>query len=144
MVKLAIQDQPKWGVLTVEFERGGISYTVDTLRQAHLQYPNDQIYFIVGSDNFRDIGQWNRFDKLVHLCEFLVIERPGCPLTLPPPTIPAPLLGALRYRLLKGPTLPVSSSEVRQLLREEKNASHLLPPPVYDYIRKHTLYQSAA
>jgi nicotinic acid mononucleotide adenylyltransferase len=53
-------------------------------------------------------------------------------------------LGGLRYRVLEGCALDISSSEIRQHLREGKNVSHWLPPGVNDYIRKHRLYQTLA
>lgn len=143
MIRLAIRDHPKFEVLRFEIERGGISYTIDTVCYMHQHYPNNRFFLLIGSDNFQDIGRWNRFSKLIQLCEFLVIERPGFPLTLPPPTIDKTLLPSFRYTIIDGSATPISSSEIRIRLREGKTVSHLVPPAVDDYIQKHSLYQAS-
>ena len=140
MIELAIQDCPHFEICGIEMEREGPSYTVDTVRHVRSQHPKDQIYLIVGSDNFQEIGHWNRFSELIPLCEFLVMERPGYPLKVPPPSVPIHQLPLLRYTVFQGPTIPVSSSDVRRFIREGKNVSHLVPKPVYDYIQTHRLY----
>lgn len=142
MVQLGIAGDSRFEALSIEIDRGGPSYSVDTLRHVRQEYPHDQIFFIVGSDNFQDIGHWNRFSELVKLCEFLVIERPGCPLKLPPPSVPADQLASLKYTVFEGPTISISSSEVRRRFHEGKNVSHLIPSPVYDYARTHHLYST--
>jgi len=140
LVQLGIAGNSKFEASPVEIERGGVSYSVDTVRHARTKHPKDEIFFIVGSDNFKDIGHWNRYSELIKLCEFLVIERPGCPLKLPPPSVPLDQVSFLRYRVFEGPTMSVSASEVRRLLREGKNVSHLVPPGVCEHIRTHRLY----
>lgn len=140
MIELAIKDRPHFEICGIEMEREGPSYTVDTVRHVRSQHPKDQIYLIIGSDNFQEIGHWNRFLELISLCEFLVIERPGYPLKVPPPSVPTHQLPLLRYTVFRGPTISVSSSDVRRFIREGKNVSHLVPKPVYDYIQIHHLY----
>lgn len=142
MLELAVRDEPRFKVSPLELERGGTSYTVDTLEELRRTRPGDEIYFLIGSDNFQEIGLWKRFTELVELCRFLVVTRPGFPLRIPPPTVPAELLPRLRYTVLDGVALDAASSEVRRLLAAQKNVSHLLPPAVYDYIRRNDLYQA--
>jgi len=141
LVRLAIRGDPRFEVSRVELDREGPSYSVDTLRQLHRERPGDQFFFIVGSDNFHDVGHWKEFAELAGLCEFLVIERPGCVLRLPPPSVPANRLHLLRYQVLRGPTLDVSSSEVRGLLHQRGDVSHWVPPEVCRHIRSRRLYQ---
>ena len=142
MLELAIRDEPRFKISTIEIERGGISYTVDTLTRLRREFPDDEIYFLIGSDNFQEIGLWKRFPRLVELCEFLVVARPGFPIRIPPPTVPAELLPRLRHRTLDGAAMDVASSEVRRMLREGKKVSHLIPRSVYSYIHENALYLS--
>jgi nicotinate-nucleotide adenylyltransferase len=142
MVKRSIKENPKFELCDFEVKKGGRSYTVDTVTHLRKTFPKDQIFVIVGSDIFRDVGEWKSFESLVGLCEFLVIERPGASLELPPPSVSRDQLNLLKYVVFKGPTVSVSSSEVREMLRKGKNVSHLVPPPAYDYIRAHHLYQT--
>ena len=116
MLHLAICSDPRFEVSPIEIERGGVSYSVDTVTQMRASHPGDRVFLIVGSDNFPDIGKWRRFDELAALCEFLVIERPGCPLR--DPEIPS-----LRYSVFKGPTMAAASSDIRRMIREGKNVS---------------------
>jgi len=142
MVQLAIQNDSRFETLDFEIKRGGISYSIDTVEHVRERYSHAQIFLMVGSDNFRDIGHWKRFPELCKLCDFLVIQRPGCQISLPPPSVPHEILPHLRYIIFDGPTMNVSSSEIRHLISEGKNVSHFLVPPVYDYIKTHRLYQT--
>ncbi len=137
MLRLAIHGNPRFGVSDIEIERGGVSYSVDTVSQMRASHPGDRIFLIVGSDNLPDIGKWRRFDELASLCEFLVIERPGCPLR-------EPKIPSLRYSVFKGPTMEAASSDIRRMIREGKNVSPWLSPSVYDYIRTHHLYEKTS
>lgn len=140
MVRLAIIDEPKCEVHMAEIRRGGPSYTVETLRALRAEHPQDSLHFIVGSDIFEDVGNWQSFAELAGICEFLVIERPGCPLNLPPPSVAKADLPLLRYSSFQAPTADISSSEVRRSISEGKNVSQLLPGRVYEYIQAHQLY----
>jgi nicotinate-nucleotide adenylyltransferase len=141
MIRLAIAGEPKFELLTYELDRGGISYSIETVRHVRSLFPDSEIFFIIGSDNFETIGSWREFPKIIELCEFLVIERPGKPLVVPPPTVSVELLPKFKYRIFTGPTQKVSSSEIRELVRAGKNVSHLLVRPVYEYVHKNQLYQ---
>ncbi len=144
MVRLAIDGNPRMEALPIELERGGVSYSIDTVRCLRLQHPVDDVFFVLGSDNFADIGRWHHFKELAGMCQFLVIERPGCALPLPPPSVAPDQAARLKYTVFNGPTLDASSSEIRQLLRAGRRVSHLLPPSVEHYIRIHKLYRSSS
>jgi nicotinate-nucleotide adenylyltransferase len=143
MIRLAIRDEPKFELLTYELEKGGISYSIDTVKHVCSKFRDAEVFFLIGSDNFETIGTWYEFSKLIGLCEFLVIERPGRRLFEPPPSVSPQLLSQFKYRVFTGPTQEVSSSEIRTKLREGKNVSQLLPGPVYEYLRKTKLYLTA-
>lgn len=134
MLQLAVRGNPRFEVSALEIERGGVSYSVDTVTQLRARHPGDHFFLIVGSDNFHAIGEWKSFDELARLCEILVIERPGCPLR-------EVKLPSLRYRIVQGTTMEAASSDIRRMIREGKNVSQWLSPSVYDYIRAHHLYE---
>lgn len=141
MLNAAIPDEPRFQVLDLEIQRGGTSYSADTLRELRRRYPADEFFFAMGSDNFEHVGEWHRFAEVLRLCEFLVVERPGFPLRLPPPSVRPDQLDGLRYHVVPGPAIDVSSTQIRRRLAAGQSVSHLLPLPVESYIRKHHLYQ---
>lgn len=144
MLRLAIRGTPSFEASPIELAREGRSYTADTLAALAAERAGDSLHFVLGSDNFAEVGKWARFEELVLLCEFLVVERPGFPLLLPPPSVPQALRSALRHRVVPGPTLPVASSDLRRMLRAGEDVSRSLPAPVLEYIRAHRLYSPTA
>jgi nicotinate-nucleotide adenylyltransferase len=137
MTRLAIEtealDAP-FDISTWELERGGVSYAIDTVRHMRGAHPGASLHFIIGSDNFEILPQWFCATELIGLCEFLVIHRPGCP------PVRSPTGFSLNYEVVEGPTLEVSSSDVRRWLREGKDVTPFLSPPVIAYIRRLGLY----
>ena len=89
MVRLAIGDHADFAASDLENRRQGPSYSVDTLAELHREFPGDELYFIIGSDSFLEIGLWHRYAEIFPLCNLVVVERPGAPVpdlaaTLPP------------------------------------------------------------
>lgn len=142
MVRLAIGERAACEASPLEIGREGPSYTADTLRTLASERPGDTLHFVLGSDNFAEVGKWARFEELAGLCEFLVVERPGFPLRLPPPSVPPALRARLRHRMVTGPTVPIASSDLRRMLAAGQDVSRWLPSPVLDYIRGNRLYGS--
>lgn len=141
MLNAAILGEPRFQVSDLEIQRGGTSYSADTLCELRLRYPADRFFFAMGSDNFEHVGEWHCFAEVIRLCEFLVIERPGFPLRLPPPSVRPDQLDGLRYHVVPGPVIDVSSTQIRHRLAAGQRVSHLLSPPVEAYIHQHNLYQ---
>ena len=140
MVRLAIGERVACEVSSLEIGREGPSYTADTLCALASERPSDSLHFVLGSDNFSEVGKWARFEELAGLCEFLVVERPGFPLRLPPPSVPPPLREKLSHRVVPGPTVSIASSDLRRMLRAGEDVSRWLSPRVLDYIRTRRLY----
>ena len=130
-----------------ELQRGGPSYTVDTLEALRSRHGDDPLAWIIGTDAFNEIQTWRRWRKVLDFGHLLVLPRPGAQLDGP----------ALKFyhehrcrdlerrpagglRLLDEAMLPVSASAVRALIANGEDASHLLPDGVYAYIRQHGLY----
>jgi nicotinate-nucleotide adenylyltransferase len=134
MVEMAIQDEPRFEISDVEFNRPGTSYTVDTLREFKKKYPHDELYLILGEDSAADIPQWREPEEIGRLARLAAARRPGY-------LLPSEIPGLLRIEM---PECPVSSSSIREQLSRQGNAgTAVLPEKVETYIRKMKLYGAA-
>lgn len=143
MVELAIKDNPAFTASSLELERRGYSYTVDTIRHYLEADPQLDIRFILGVDALQLIYTWKEVGQLIKLCRFIVVTRPGYQLDRCDPvfaTVPAELWD--RIELLSIPGLEISSSEIRKRVAAGQSVRYLLPPGVADYIKKNDLYRN--
>jgi len=131
MVALATAGHAGFFVSDAELDRDGPSYTVDTLRAWRALRPADELVLVVGSDAFVEMGTWRESESLFALCTVAVVARPGEALPLGPgPAVP-----------VSGPSLPVSSTEIRRRVAEGKSVRYLVPEAVADFIEKRGLYR---
>jgi nicotinate-nucleotide adenylyltransferase len=132
MLRLALVGL-EWSVVSdLELRRGGVSYTVDTARAMRERCREDRLFLLIGEDQLAGLPHWREAQELWHLVEFLIIPRPG--------SEARPLPVGIRWHRLRGWPVAVSSSEVRQRLREGRAVDHLVPPPVAEVIRHNRLY----
>lgn len=131
MVALATAGQPAFFASDAELDRGGPSYTVDTLRAWRRERPTDDLVLLVGSDAFAEMNTWHEAEAVFGLCRVAVVARPGEP--------EAPGQGAALR--VDGPGLPVSSSEIRRRVKAGHSVRYLVPDPVADFIEKRGLYR---
>lgn len=136
MTKLAIAGHPSFQLSTVDLDRTGPTYTVDTLRDLHLQFPEAQLYFIIGADSLESINTWKNPDELWGQAHFIGVSRPGHLLKAPESPHDA-------FSLLEISELPVSSSEIRAKVMNGEPIDDLVTEPVMEYIKKNDLYQRA-
>ena len=144
MVHLAIRDNPYYKVSTVEIERVGPSYTVDTVAElkGHLG-DADELFVILGWDNLAHLSRWREPSRLLGMCCLVAVPRPG----YSPPDLNA--LGELtpgftpRIVLMDRPQVAISASDIRERVRRGQAISQLVPEPVERYIREHGLYKTA-
>jgi nicotinate-nucleotide adenylyltransferase len=134
MTKLAIGYFPDFQVSTVDVDREGDTFTVDTLRDLKKQHPDDQLFFITGADSLAGINTWKDTDLLWGLAHFVGVTRPGHSLE-----VPKSPHGAVT--LLEIPALAVSSGEIRAKVISGESLEGLVPASVAAYIEKHNLYQ---
>ncbi len=80
MIRLAISDYSTWSICDMEIKRPGPSYTLDTLHDIRKIYPSDYLFFILGSDTFRNINGWKGGQTVLTLCDFVIMGRQGYPL----------------------------------------------------------------
>jgi len=142
MVELAIASNPHFAVSRVDIDRSGPSYTVDTIELLRDAWgPDVEIYFIMGSDSLLDILTWHDPRRLIRLCHFAVVNRPGYQVDLD--ELDALLPGvASRVKMLNAPELDISSTDIQRRVREGLSIKYQVPEAVEAYIYEHKLYQN--
>jgi nicotinate-nucleotide adenylyltransferase len=142
MVRLAIADKPAFTVSSMEIERAGLSYTVDTLIQVRREEgPNCELYFIVGGDALPDLLSWRTPERVLELCVLVAFRRPAvAPLDLEKLRARLPA-AAEKVLTVAGPQFAVSGTEIRRRVHAGLPVGELVPPAVVSYIESHALYR---
>lgn len=123
MVRLAIRGNPSFRISTIEIKRKGKSYSVDTLEELHRLYKGEaRFFFIIGSDSIPGLKAWKGIDKLMKLSKLVAVTRPGYHLRYP---------GVMMIEI---PTLSISSTDIRRLVKQGKSIRYLVPSAVRRYI----------
>ena len=133
MLRLALQDHPRFLIDLREVERGGISYTVDTLLDLSREFPSDELFLMIGADVARNLRHWRDADKLGELARIVAMSRAGASA--------APDSTGIT-RTITVPSMDVSATTVREAVRNEAPVTGMVPDSVADYIRTHQLYHS--
>ena len=139
MCRLAIEGDTHFVVSDVELERGGPSYTVDTLAELRRSHPGDQLLLILGWDAARLFSTWRRPDEVRALATIVVVARPGSAAPRKADLEPAGL-GGQGVILCLEPTPDVSASEIRRALASGESIAGKVPAAVERYIAAHHLY----
>jgi nicotinate-nucleotide adenylyltransferase len=134
MTRLATADNPAFVVSDCEIRRGGVSYTVETLRDLQHTHPEHTFVLCIGGDSLRDLGTWRAPEEIVARVSLLVYQRPDA-------TLPADPRFAHRVQLVEAPLLPLSSTDLRQRIATGRSIRYLVPEPVRAYIVAHDLYR---
>ena len=136
MTVIATASNPRFTVSRVDIDRGGPTYTIDTLRDLTAALPGTDLYFITGADALAEIFTWRDADELFELARFVGCTRPGY--EMDPST-----LGEIphdRVTILEIPALAISSTECRERRSKGEPVWYLVPDGVVQYIAKHNLY----
>jgi len=132
LLRLALAGQTNCEIDEQEIRRGGVSYTVETVRDYAKQFPKGELFYLIGADNAAKLNEWREAGELAKLTEFVALLRPsGATTVFPPP---------FRGRTLKGFPLAISSSEIRARVKAELPIEPLVPPAVAEAIRAAKLY----
>lgn len=143
MTKLAIQDNPFFDISTIEVEKEGASFTYETLESLHDKNPNTEYYFILGADSLWAIENWKEPEKIFANCHILAAIRNDKTAEDMEMQI-----ASLKERfeasifLLKTSHIDISSSMIRNWVKEGSSIRYLVPEAVYDYIIKNKLYRT--
>ncbi len=143
MVRLAVAGDPLLEVETVEVDRGGISYAIDTVRHLAHRYPGHERFFIIGIDSLLELYRWKEVGPFLSLCRVVTVNRPGIlgrPLREEDLNLPEETAKRLVADVVTGTLSDASSSEVRARIAKRMPIGYLVPEPVEQYIRDHALY----
>lgn len=141
MVKIAAAEHPKFDVETFELERDAVSYSIDTVNYLAEKHPNAEIYLLVGSDQAKKFNRWKNRKAILDKATICIADRPGY-LTETDKEV-------IRYDLehkekepiwLENPLLEISSSDIRQKIKNGESIKYFVPPQVEEYIKRNNLY----
>jgi nicotinate-nucleotide adenylyltransferase len=138
MLRAAVAGDSRFEISEVELQRGGVSYTIDTVRHFRVLFPDAELYWIIGGDQLPRMGLWKEAAELVRMIEFILLERPGHPADQPP-DIPG-----LRLLRRVGRLIEISSSEIRDRSRRGLPLQYLCPQEVISLIEVRSLYRQIA
>jgi nicotinate-nucleotide adenylyltransferase len=138
MTVIATAADARFSVSRVDIDREGPTYTLDTLRDLHAQYPDaGQLYFITGADALAQLLTWHQVDELYALAHFVGVTRPGH--VLADPGLPTG-----EVSLVEVPALSISSTDIRARVSEGRPIDYLVPEGVARYVAKRALYRRDA
>jgi nicotinate-nucleotide adenylyltransferase len=135
MTMLATVSHPRFSVSRIELDRQGPSYTFDTVQQIRAAEPGAELFLIAGADAYRDIAGWHRAKELVRQVNIMVVARPGYNLAQLEPDFRA------RVRVVAISGCDISSTEIRNRLKEGRSIRYLVPESVESYLVRHHLYR---
>ncbi|HMP76070.1 MAG TPA: nicotinate-nucleotide adenylyltransferase [Kiritimatiellia bacterium] len=145
MLRLATADDPRFEVSDDEVTRGGVSYTVDTLRRFRERYPAATLYFLIGGDSLLELHTWREVGTVLQLAEIVTVVRPGASMDRLDATVlrlPDPWPARLTANLVAGHRIDISSTDIRNRVNRKRPIRYLVPDAVARYIAAHQLYSS--
>lgn len=132
LVNIAIDGENKLRASNVEFKLPKPSYTINTLAYLHEKHPDHTFAIIMGSDGFQNLDKWKNYQTLIKNYNFYIYKRPGFDLT--------ETFGA-KIAQLNAPLLDISSTRIRQMIKDKKSIRFLVPDIVKDEIDKNGYYK---
>jgi nicotinate-nucleotide adenylyltransferase len=139
MVQLAVDRQPGLLPSALEIERGGASYTIDTVHELARRFPGRRFSILLGSDAALQIRSWHDADALLDEAHFVIFNRPET--TMAPQTLHELGFAPARTQIVHLDTPAIAAHQVRDRLARGASIDDLVPAAVADYIRAHQLYQ---
>jgi nicotinate-nucleotide adenylyltransferase len=143
MVRAAIEGRPEFAMSMIELDRGGVSYTVDTLREIRSRQPNSKLFLLLGADALTDFPRWREPAAICDLATLLVVRRAGhaAPdFAALAPVASAERLAEIRAAQVEMPDTPISSSHIRRLIATGGDWQSLVPSDVAQYVAERGLY----
>jgi nicotinate-nucleotide adenylyltransferase len=143
MLRLALQGDSRFEVSEDEVNRGGVSFTVDTVQRLQERRPEVQWTLIIGGDSLRELHTWKDIGRLLTLCQIVTVARPGFAAEKMDPALlrlPEPWPRKLLSDVITGHLVEIASSELRQRIQRGQSIRYLVPEAVERYIRERRLY----
>lgn len=143
MLDLALGAHPQLRSWDFELNRGGVSYTVDTLEALHKERPDDELCFLMGADSLFDLPNWRAPERICELATIVVVDRPGSrPVSFEPLADVASeeRIAIFQASITPMPQIDISSSEIRMRVAKGMSIRFQTPRAVEAYIREKSLY----
>ncbi len=143
MINLAIADHDKIQVNTIEMDAEGWEiYTYETMKKLKMEYPNDELFFVMGADNLTHITGWHNGKELIESNQFIVMGREGFDMSDIIAKDSFLIKNEHRFDCLsKGVNIETSSTLIRSRLRDGRSVRYLVPQPALEYAIEHHLYK---
>ncbi len=142
MTVIATASNPQFSVSRVDIERGGKTYTKDTLRDLQALNPDADLYFITGADALASILSWQNWEDLFSMARFVGVSRPGFELDGRHVAAARAELSSDALSLVEIPALAISSTDCRRRAEQARPIWYLVPDGVVQYVSKRGLYQA--
>jgi nicotinate-nucleotide adenylyltransferase len=140
MLERVVQNDNRFGISRADVDRPGPHYSLDMVQIIQRQYPDAELYFVMGGDSLRDLPRWHQPAAFIRLCRLAVMRRPGD--AVQPDMHEAILPGlAERVVIIEAPLIGISSTEIADRLSQGHSVRYLVPPAVWDYIVENNLYE---
>ena len=133
MVRLALADDQRFRVSDIEFNLPTPSYTLDTLTYLGEKYPGHEFQLVMGADQLRTFHKWKHANLIARNFHRLIYPRPGVD--------PESLNAIPNATVVAAPLMEISSSFIRQAIKDGKDIRHLMPAPAYTYMREMHFYE---
>jgi nicotinate-nucleotide adenylyltransferase len=144
MLKLATGGHPAFEIWTGELSRGGVSYTIDTIRAIREEHPAAELFLLLGTDMLADLPRWREPEEILHLASPVVVGRPmssTAESSRCEPTSSSFRIDHSTIRRLDMPEIGISSSEIRARVATGRSVRYMTPRSVEKYIQTHDLYR---
>jgi nicotinate-nucleotide adenylyltransferase len=146
MLRLAVQDEPRFEASDIEIRRTGPSYTIDTVEAFRRELgAAATIYWIIGGDTLPELHTWRRARDLVDACTIVTAVRPGYEtpdLSMLQPTLTVVQVERLKANVLPTPLIDISATEIRRRIQAGRSVRYLVPEQVRAYIENRGLYRA--
>ena len=136
LVREAIGDNNKLKASNIEFKLPQPSYTINTLTYLKEKYPKNDFDLIVGSDNLQTFHKWKNYEQLLEQHELYVYPRST------KPQEPGELVSHAKIKIVPAPVMEISSSFIREAIKNKKDVRYMIPEAVYGYIKEMHFYET--
>ena len=136
MLKIATKDNPNFFISDIDIKRGGISYSLDSIRlyKKEVDIDTKDLYYLIGSDSLKQFHTWKNPKEILEECRLIVAIRPG----FRPSDIPNWILAKIQFANI--PRIEISSTQIRERWVDDKTIRYMVTQPVWEFINEHKIY----
>lgn len=132
MLNIALSNFPPFKISQYEIDKEEISYSIDTIRYFHNQYPDKELYYLIGGDNIKEFSAWKDYNDIFKLAKVVVYRREEEQSEI-----------SDKFIFVNSPRIEISSSQIREYIKKNIPCRSLLHPDVFRYIKENELYTAA-